>query len=187
MKANLAAIAAFAIAVSASPALADAKEDLIAVDRAFAHMSQEKGYDQAYIANLALDGQTFTGSAPIKNKADAVQRFKDPKGPHSDPRIKITWVPDTGGVSADGTLGWTEGHSSHIGPGISTTGHYIDRLGQGERNLESAGRYGQHRSKAQALIQRRKGAPVRARIFHPLGMHFPGGEMRNLAIANDRF
>jgi hypothetical protein len=34
-------------------------------------------------------------------------------------------VPDTGGVSADGTLGWTEGHSSHTGPGVSTTGHYM--------------------------------------------------------------
>lgn len=125
MKENLAAVAAFFIAAGASPALADPKEDLMAVDRAFARMSLEKGYDQAYIANLALDGQTFTGTAPIKNKADAVHRFNDPKGPHSDPGIKITWVPDTGGVSADGTLGWTEGHSSHIGPGVSTTGHYM--------------------------------------------------------------
>jgi hypothetical protein len=125
MKANPAAIAAFVIAAGASPALADPKEELMAVDRAFARTSLEKGYDQAYIANLALDGQTFTGNAPIKNKADAVQRFKDAKGPHSDPKIKISWVPDTGGVSADGTLGWTEGHSSHTGPGVSTTGHYM--------------------------------------------------------------
>ena len=125
MKANLAAIAVFFIASGASPAVSDPKEDLMAVDRAFARMSLERGYDQAYIANLALDGQTFTGTAPIKNKADAVQRFNDPKSPHSDPKIKITWVPDTGGVSADGTLGWTEGHSSHIGPGVSSTGHYM--------------------------------------------------------------
>jgi hypothetical protein len=125
MKANPAAVAAFFIAAGASSAIAGPKEDLMAVDRAFARMSLEKGYDQAYIANLALDGQTFTGTVPIKNKADAVQRFNDPKGPHSDPNIKITWVPDTGGVSADGTLGWTEGHSSHIGPGVSTTGHYM--------------------------------------------------------------
>jgi hypothetical protein len=125
MKINRAVIAAFFIAAGASPALADPKEDLMAVDRAFAQMSLEKGYDQAYIANLAVDGQTFTGTAPIKNKADAVQRFNDPKGPHSDPKIKITWVPDTGGISADGTLGWTEGHSSHNGPGVSSTGHYM--------------------------------------------------------------
>ena len=118
-------IAALSILVATGPAIADPKDDLMAVDRAFARMSLEKGYDQAYIANLAQDGQTFTGAAPIKNKADAVRRFNDPKGPHSNPKIKITWVPDTGGVSADGTLGWTEGHSSHTGPGVSTTGHYM--------------------------------------------------------------
>jgi len=123
MKTHLVAIAA--LVITAAPALAGPKEDLMAVDRAFAKLSLDKGYDEAYIANLAVDGQTFTGATPIKNKADAVARTNDPKKPHSDPRIKITWVPDTGGVSADGTLGWTEGHSSHIGPGVSTTGHYM--------------------------------------------------------------
>jgi len=126
VKAHLCAtIAILSFLFPIASALADTKEDLLAVDRAFARMSVEKGYDQAYLANLAKDGQTFTGSAPIKDKADAVRRFNDPKAPHSDPRVKITWVPDTGGVSADGALGWTEGHSSHVGPGVSTTGHYM--------------------------------------------------------------
>ena len=118
-------VAILSILLATIPAMAGAKEDLLAVDRAFARMSLEKGYDQAYIANLAQDGQTFTGAHPIQNKADAVQRLGDPKAPHADPSVKITWVPDTGGVSADGTLGWTEGHSSHVGPGVSTTGHYM--------------------------------------------------------------
>jgi hypothetical protein len=108
-----------------APAIASPKDDLLAVDRAFARMSLEKGYDEAYIANLAQDGQTFTGAAPINGKADAVKRYNDPKRPRRDPRVWITWVPDTGGVSADGTMGWTEGHSSHIGPGVNTTGHYM--------------------------------------------------------------
>jgi hypothetical protein len=126
MKSCLIAVIVVAFAIAGTkPAVAGAREDLMAVDSAFAQLSVEKGYDQAYIANLAQDGQTFTGAAPIKNKADAVQRFHDPKGQHSDPRVKITWVPDTGGVSADGTMGWTEGHSSHTGPGVSTTGHYM--------------------------------------------------------------
>ncbi len=124
MKAHLAAVVALCIA-GTSPALASPKDELMAADRAFAQQSVERGYDQAYIANLATDGQTFTGPAPIKSKADAVARFNDPKRPHADPKVKITWMPDTGGVSADGTLGWTEGHSSHTGPGISTTGHYM--------------------------------------------------------------
>jgi len=105
--------------------MAGAKEDLLAVDAAFARMSVEKGYDQAYIANLAADGQTFTGAAPIRNKADAVARLNDPKAHHSDPALKISWVPDTGGVSADGTLGWTEGHFTRTGPGLLETGHYV--------------------------------------------------------------
>ena len=119
------AIAIVALALSVTPVLADARDDLMAVDRAFARMSLEKGYDEAYLAFLAADGQTFTGPAPIRNRADAVSRYADPKQPHHDPRIKITWVPDTGGVSADGTLGWTEGHSSHKGPGVDTTNHYM--------------------------------------------------------------
>jgi hypothetical protein len=125
MKARLAAGIIILLSTVATAALAGPKEELMAVDRAFAHMSIEKGYDEAYIAYLAQNGQTFTGATPIKNKADAVKRYKDPKNLRRDPKIKTTWEPDTGGVSADGTLGWTEGHSSHTGPGISTTGHYM--------------------------------------------------------------
>ena len=118
-------MAVFSVLFAATPALAGPKEDLMAVDRAFAQVSVEKGYDQAFIAYLAKDGQTFTGTAPIKNKGDAVARFNDPKAPHSDPKIKVTWTPDTGGVSADGTLGWTEGHFTRTGPDVSATGHYL--------------------------------------------------------------
>ena len=116
---------AIILVIGSSSAFADAKEDLLTVDRAFSKLSVDKGYDQAYLANLAEDGQTFTGKTPIKNKADAVARFTDPKAPHSDPKVKISWIPDNAGVSADGTMGWTEGRSSHTGPGVSTTGHYM--------------------------------------------------------------
>jgi hypothetical protein len=126
VKLYLTAVIAMAFAIAGTgPVVAGAREDLMAVDRAFAQLSVEKGYDQAYIANLAQDGQTFTGAAPIKNKADAVQRFNDPKGQHSDPKITVAWVPDTGGVSADGSMGWTEGHFTRTGPGLSATGHYV--------------------------------------------------------------
>jgi len=123
MRAHLAA--GIILLSTGASAMAGPKEDLMAVDRAFARQSVEKGYDEAYIANLARDGQTFTGATPIKSKADAVARYNDPKNPRRDPKVKITWEPDTGGVSADGTLGWTEGHSSHTGPGVSSTGHYM--------------------------------------------------------------
>jgi hypothetical protein len=126
VKAHLVSTSAIlSILFAAAPAMAGAREDLMAVDGAFARMSMAKGYDQAYIANLARNGQTFTGAHPIKNKADAVRRLGDPKAPHSDPRIKIDWVPDTGGVSGDGTLGWTEGHFTRTGPNVRETGHYM--------------------------------------------------------------
>ena len=126
MKAHLTGtIALLSILIPTAPAFAGPVEDLLAVDRAFARLSVEKSYDQAFIAYLAEDGQTFTGPAPIKNKADAVRRSHDPKAPHTDPRLKISWVPDTGGVSADGTLGWTEGHFHRVGPGVDATGHYV--------------------------------------------------------------
>jgi len=108
-----------------TPALAGPKEDLMAVDSAFARMSVEKGFDQAFIAYMAQDGQTFTGPAPLTNKADAIRRFNDPKAPHTDPKVTVDWAPETGSVSADGTLGWTEGHFSRTGPGVSITGRYL--------------------------------------------------------------
>ena len=117
--------AIFSLILITTPAFAGPKEDLMAVDGAFAKLSVEKGYDQAFIAYLAQDGQTLTGPAPIKNKADAVRRFNDPKAPHSDPKVTVAWVPDTGGVSADGSMGWTEGHFTRTGPGLSATGHYV--------------------------------------------------------------
>jgi hypothetical protein len=85
MNTRLTAIATVITIVTTSCAFAAPKDDLMAVDRAFAKMSLEKGYDQAYIANLASDGQTFTGAAPIRNKADAVARLADPKAHHSEP------------------------------------------------------------------------------------------------------
>jgi uncharacterized protein DUF4440 len=123
MRSHLMAITV--LCILASPALAGPEEDLMAVDSAFARLSVEKGFDQAFIAYLAEDGQTFTGPTPLKNKADAVRRFNDPKAPHSDPKVMVDWAPETGSVSADGTLAWTEGHFSRTGPGVSITGRYL--------------------------------------------------------------
>jgi hypothetical protein len=118
--------AAFIVMALATPAWAGPLEDLMAVDRAFAKMSRETGYNEAYLAYLATDGQTFTGAHPVKNKADAIKQFADPKNASPDPKTNIrTWVPDFGGVSADGTMGWTEGHWLHQGPAGNGTGHYM--------------------------------------------------------------
>jgi len=109
-----------------TPAFADPKADLMTTDRAFAHMAETKGYNEAYLAYLAEDGQTFTGDHQINGKADALKVFADPKNASPDPRTNIrTWTPDFAGISADGTLAWTEGHWLHKGPAGNGTGHYM--------------------------------------------------------------
>jgi hypothetical protein len=110
---------------AAPPLAADPKEhELRATDRAFAKMAREKGYNNAYLAFLANDGQTFTGAHPIKGKKDATDIFA--RDPDPGPRVNFhTWEPDYVGVSADGTLGWTEGRSNHRNPAGSGTGHYM--------------------------------------------------------------
>jgi Domain of unknown function (DUF4440) len=121
-----AALAAAIILGFTAPALAGPAEDLMAVDRAFARMARQTGYNEAYLAYLAVDGQTFTGDHPIRGKADAIRSSADPKNASPDPHKNIrTWEPDAGGVSADGTLGWTEGHWLHKGPAGNGTGHYM--------------------------------------------------------------
>ncbi len=115
-----------ALVLVATQAFASPKDDLLQTDRAFAHMAETKGYNEAYLAYLAQDGQTFTGKHPINGKAEAVKVFADPKNASPDPHANYqTWTPDFGGVSADGTLGWTEGHWVHKGPAGNGTGHYM--------------------------------------------------------------
>jgi hypothetical protein len=118
-------LAAAMLLLASAPLAAGPKEDaLMATDRAFAKMASEKGYDNAYLAFLAKDGQTFTGAHPIKGKSDAKNIFA--RNPDPGPRVNFhTWEPEYAGVSADGTLGWTEGRSSHHNLAGSGTGHYM--------------------------------------------------------------
>ena len=84
MKAHLAA--GIILLSSVASAMAGPKEELMAVDRAFARMSIEKGYDEAYIANLARDGYLFVSHAEnlagfdhdLQRVAPAVYRRRKP-------------------------------------------------------------------------------------------------------------
>lgn len=115
-----------ALLLISGPVFADPLAELMATDRAFAHMAETKGYNEAYLAYLARDGQTFTGDHPIHGKADAVRVFAEPKNASPDPHTNVrTWTPDFGGISRDGTLAWTEGHWLHKGPAGNGTGHYM--------------------------------------------------------------
>ena len=56
----------------------------MSVDRAFAHTAIEKGYDEAYIAYLAQDGQTFTGATLTDAKLDGAKFDDERERTHGD-------------------------------------------------------------------------------------------------------
>jgi ketosteroid isomerase-like protein len=126
-------IAACLIALVPVAAHAGAKEDVIAADTAFSKLSVEKGSNVAFLAYIADDGRIYgTGNEPpIFGKATATARFTDPKSGNGDPKLNVlSWVVDYADVSADGTLGTTDGHwlfEGHDAKGgdIHLTGHYL--------------------------------------------------------------
>jgi ketosteroid isomerase-like protein len=128
------ALAVILCSVWCGIAQAGPREDLIAADQAFSRLSVDKGSNAAFLAYLADDGRIFgTGNElPIYGKAEAIKRFADPKSGNGDPRLNVlSWEPDAAGASADGGLGWTDGHwvfesgPDDIGRRHYITGHYL--------------------------------------------------------------
>ena len=126
------AAAAFLTTVAEAPAFADPKDDLIAADTAFSAMSVAKGDSAAFLAYLADDGRMFgTGNlAPLIGKAAAEASFKSMESGNGA-KSTLSWVPDFANVSADGTLGFTDGHWTFDGAPdakgqrFHATGHYL--------------------------------------------------------------
>jgi ketosteroid isomerase-like protein len=122
------------IALVPSVALADAKADLIAADKAFSQLSVKEGSSAAFLAYIADDGRIYgTGNQlPIIGKEAATARFTDPKNGNGDPKLNVlSWEPEGAGVSSDGRLGWTDGHwvfdngPNDAGRRHHITGHYL--------------------------------------------------------------
>jgi ketosteroid isomerase-like protein len=115
------------------PALAhaNAKDDIIATDKAFSERSIAKGSNDAFLAYMADDARIFgTGSeAPIHGKAEAARRFKT--SGNGDPKLNVlSWIPDHAEVSRDGTLAYSDGHwlfkgKDGKGGRLQLTGHYV--------------------------------------------------------------
>jgi ketosteroid isomerase-like protein len=127
-----AAIAAVAVVILSTQALASPKEDVIAADKAFSQMSAAQGSNAAFLATMADDIRLFgTGNEPpILGKADAIKRFAT--SGNGDPKLNVlSWVPDNAEVSKDGTLGYSDGHwlfegaPDPAGKRLHLTGHYV--------------------------------------------------------------
>lgn len=105
---TVAAVLALALAATAlyahdHAAPADRKaalEAVVATERAFAKLGEEKGVKDSFLAYIADDGLLFR-PGPV--------RGKDFLSARPAPPIKLLWRPSHADVSAAGDLGWTMG------------------------------------------------------------------------------
>lgn len=121
------------IALLPAAALADAKTDLMAADKAFSDLSVKAGSNAAFLAVISDTPRIFGtgGRDPIIGKQAAVARFGSGAEGNGDPQKNVlSWTPDFAQTSADGTLGTTDGHwlfAGHDAKGsaIHLTGRYV--------------------------------------------------------------
>ncbi len=101
---NLAA-AIFTLLTTISPALADAVDEMIATDRAFALMAADKGVPAAFSAYASVDVRMFPdGGQPYAGRDELIKRFsKWPEG------AEMKWDPVEGMAAPGGDFGFTWG------------------------------------------------------------------------------
>jgi ketosteroid isomerase-like protein len=85
---------------AAGPDLRAAFDGLVAAERGFAKLSEEKGIKASFLANIAADGILFRpGPVPGKEWLNA----------HPDTPALLTWHPTYAAIARSGDLGWTTG------------------------------------------------------------------------------
>ena len=97
---------ALAITVTASCSNQSSVEDLMAVDRSFSALSQEKGMNTAFLEYIASDGIILRANArPFVGKPAVAELLNR----NDDTTFSLTWEPLDGMVSRSGDLGFTYG------------------------------------------------------------------------------
>jgi ketosteroid isomerase-like protein len=105
----VASIALTACRLSPSP---DAvRHELLEADRAFNAAVQHRRID-AWVEAFATDGAQFRLAGAVRGH-DAIREFMG--AAFRDTAFRLTWEPDGAGVSDDGALGYTIGHSEARG------------------------------------------------------------------------
>jgi ketosteroid isomerase-like protein len=124
---HLAAVLAFVTAAAASP-----KDDMLAADKAFSAMSQEKGSHAAFLGYMTDDVRIYQGEhPPITGKVAAAAFFADAE--KADPNYAkqhLSWTPVDAEASPDGMLGYTRGLWTLTAPNpdggdYKLTGYYV--------------------------------------------------------------
>jgi ketosteroid isomerase-like protein len=73
---------------------------MVAAERAFSKLSEEKGFKESFLTYIAEDGIMFRPT-PVKGKEMLAAR--------PDPPIKLTWQPSHAEIARSGDMGWTTG------------------------------------------------------------------------------
>ena len=102
----VAAAAFSSLVAGAASAQPSAVDEVIAVERAFAAETRERGFKQGFLAYVAPNGFTFQpGPVPARPGLEA-QPDAPPPGP------PLSWWPQFAGASVSGDLGFTTGAAS---------------------------------------------------------------------------
>ena len=116
--------------ISSAAAQAGGREGLLAADRAFSALAVARGSNAAYLALITRTARLFGDGRepPIFGRIAAERRFAQ-EGLARPKHSQLSWVPDHATVSADGTLGVTDGRWRFVarlkGKRIIFHGHYL--------------------------------------------------------------
>lgn len=83
------------------PSLQSDFDAMVATERAFSKLSEEKGIKDSFAAYIAEDGILFRGGSWVKGKSWTLE--------HPNPPVTLVWWPSHAGISSSGDLGWTTG------------------------------------------------------------------------------
>lgn len=101
MKKPLALLFLLSLPAFAQPSSLQADLDaMVASERAFARLSEEKGFKESFLTYIADEGIMFRPN-PVKAKEGLKER--------PDPPIKLTWGPSFAEIARSGDMGWTTG------------------------------------------------------------------------------
>lgn len=83
------------------------KDEIIATEKAFAKMAEDKGIPQAFLAYAADDAVLLRNNKLIIGKDSLRSSFENAEAQNNN--VSLTWEPDFVDVSASGDLGYTYG------------------------------------------------------------------------------
>ncbi|MFP5287439.1 MAG: DUF4440 domain-containing protein [Thermoanaerobaculia bacterium] len=87
---------------------------MVAAERAFSELSEEKGFKESFLTYIAEDGIMFRPT-PVKGKEMLAAR--------PDPPIKLVWWPSHAEISRSGDMGWTTGPWERRAQGTDEVAH----------------------------------------------------------------